>query len=351
MSNLTQEKKVYTQEEQTEIVRDAMRLTAAIQIGEEEIDNLRDETFKPMPAAPVHKVLQVPQIRAEIPVPPKAQYGYVEFLKEFIAQLDKKYNKILVRILFVVAAIVSLLMGLAPVWIGIPVSFVFYSKKKKEKNQELAQTPEYLAAVKEAEDKAAAEQSRVNDETAKKQAEIDAQFKTDMEHYENVLVPAYNQEFAQWRETQSKKIAMLEDDLRLNSETLENLYEVTRMVSLDYRELWILRWLYDDMRTSDHEIRYATELFDRGRQRFVTEQSGRMVSEAIGEMQADMMSGFGAVYEAIDEGNEKLAKMRRDQNIANTVGIAQRYNLNKKTKEQNEMLNKQNEMLNKRFNG
>lgn len=64
------------------------------------------------------------------------------------------------------------------------------------------------------------------------------------------------------------------------------------------------------------------------------------MSGAINDMHSSMLSGFHAVYDAIDEGNEILAKTRRDQNLAAASGIIQRHNLNKLVKSQNKMLSK-----------
>lgn len=61
---------------------------------------------------------------------------------------------------------------------------------------------------------------------------------------------------------------------------------------------------------------------------------------AINDMYSSMISGFHAVYDAIDEENEILAKTRRDQNLAAAAGIIQRHNLNKMMKSQNKMLSK-----------
>ncbi len=131
---------------------------------------------------------------------------------------------------------------------------------------------------------------------------------------------------------------MLEEELRVNIYTLEALYESIRIISLTYRKLEILRWLYDDMSTSDHDIRYATELLDRDRQREVTLRAGLLVKRAVDEMHSSMVSGFNAIYDAVDAGNVELAKMHRDQNLANTVAIIQRHNLNRMVRTQNDIL-------------
>lgn len=322
----------YTQQEETEIVRDAMRLTTAIQIENEELDKQKSASFKQMPAAPFRKILDIPQIKAQIPAPPKSNYSYSNYLSETVGKNTTEIIKI-VLLAWITCGIY--------LWYFLYTSyFKNYKKIKQEMDQQLAQNEEYLRTVEDIKKKASEEQQRINQDIARQQAEIDAKYKSDLEHYNTVVVPNYKKELLNWENIQTKKIAMLEEDLKINQDTLEELYDTTKLISLTYRKLWILRWLYDDMRTSDHDIRYATELLDRDRQRIATEQSGRMVRESINSMHSTMMSGFSAVYEAIEDGNEILIKTRREQNLANVAEIIQNHNLNKRVKAQGELFDK-----------
>ena len=360
----------YTQEKQTEIVRDAMTLTTAIQIEQEELERLRGEKFKSAPSAPTREILKPRKIEPEIPNPPKTKYSYSNYLSETFKHI-KKYIIIagiaIIVLLIIVAIInnfsnestnslnnfsnestnsffiVSGFMGFIGILFPIAgilliVSVFMYFKKKKELNEQLANSPEYIKSVEKAKKVAEEKQKKINIEIEKKQAEIDAKYKSELEQYNTTTIPNYNKEKEKWNKVHDEKIKILIEDLNLNKETLTELYDTTKLISLTYRELWILRWIYDDMRSSDHDVRYATELLDRDRQRLVTEQSGRMIRESINDMHSSMVDGFQAVYEAVEEGNEELAKTRRDQNRAEIVGIAQRHNLNKMTKIQNEML-------------
>ena len=359
----------YNQKQQTEIVRDAMTLTTAIQIEQEELSRLKGEKFKSTPTAPTREILKPTKIEPEIPDPPKTDYSYSKFLSDTLKRI-KKYIIIAGVAIIILSIIVTIInkslnsenavgnafysenavgnaffitgiLGLIFPAAGILliVSVFMYFKKKKELNEQLAHSPEYLKAVANAKKFAEEKQKNINAEIEKKQTEIDSKYKSDLEHYNTTTISNYNKEKTNWNKIHNEKIKILEEDLNLNKETLSELYDTTRLISLTYRELWILRWIYDDMRSSDHDVRYATELLDRDRQRLVTEQSGRMIRESINDMHSSMVDGFQAVYEAVEEGNEELAKTRRDQNRAEIVGIAQRHNLNKMTKIQNEMLN------------
>lgn len=323
----------YTQQEEVEIVRDAMSLTTAIKIEREELARQKAAKFRAMPTAPFQQVLEVPTVPVRLPSPPRSKDTFLQFLKRnFTADQASA-----VRFLVLCFLTCNIYM-----WVYLYGAYQRYSAEKKAQNYAYATSEAHVQAVAAARQQAQEEQQRVKDETARRQLEIDAQYETDLAHYQTVLLPDYNAALARWKEIQQKKITMLEEDLQLHEDTLAALYDSTKLVSLTYRELWILRWLYDDMRTSDHDIRYATELLDRDRQRYATMLSGRMVTDAVNSMHASMMEGFGAVYNAIEEGNAELVRMRREQNLANLTGITQRHNLNK-------MMKKQNTMLDERF--
>lgn len=313
----------YSQQEQTEIIRDIMSLTTTILIEEKELSKQRNAKYRTLPPAPTRKILEVPNVEPQIPPVPQSTYTFSEHMRT-------SFNKVLYLTILCWPILVYLLVK----------EYKNYNNTLENYNKQLANSPEYLKKVEEAKKIAAEKQEQLRDQVAKQQAELDAKYKSDLEHYNTVTIPEYNKAYQQWKTIQSKKIAALEEDMDFNKDTLEQLYNSTKLVSITYRELWILRWLYDDMNSSDHDIRYATELLDRDRQRFATEQSGRLVQEAINNMNSSMMNGFQAIYEAVENGNDEMAKMRCEQNRANTIAIIQRHNLNKMVKEQNKMFDK-----------
>lgn len=312
----------YTQKEETEIVKDALTLTNSIAIETHELDRQRTLKFKSKPVAPTHETLEIPTVKVEMPRAPKTDYSFGEYMKE--------------NVLYIVISLCF--------WPFLIYAFVQYSKKTKEMNEQLKLSPEYLQAVEDAENKAKAEQQKINDDIAEKQAEIDKKYQAELENYNTVVIPNFDKEFDAWKITQKAKITMLEDEIQFNKETLAALYEATELIASRYRNAEWLMWLYEDMSTSDHDIARATDLINAERQIHATKEAGAKMTHAINSMHSSMMSGFNAVYGAIDEGNEELVRMRRSQNLANTTGIIQRYNLNK-------MMKSQQEMLEKHFNG
>lgn len=216
------------------------------------------------------------------------------------------------------------------------ITYCSYRAKRNSLNQQLSEAPEYLQAIENAEKAAEKQKKEEEEKIQQKQRKLDAEYKEEKKQYENVTVPKYNEELNAWSVIQERKIVFLEEELKYNNEALIDLYDSSKLISKIYRELGILRWLYEDMSTSDHDLRYATELLDRGRQREVTAQSGRWVQSAMHDMKRTMMDGFYAVYGAIEYGNDLqeksidvLTQTRRDVNIGNLVGTVQRHNANK----------------------
>lgn len=322
----------YTQEQQTEILRCARNLTAAILTEEDEITRLQSIPLPQSPAEPAVYSIEPPlTIQPAYPPKPKTNYTYTDFVKDFLQEKNLTKTKLIILIIVLNGLLIFLL----------PIAFLFtfseYKKKQNELNGELAKNPEYVEAVAEAERVAEEKNKEAHEEYLKEKERLEKLNKEAVEEYNNITIPQYNTELALWKNQQARKIEIISNDLQLNKETLENLYAETRMVSATYRELWILDWLYQDMSTSDHDIRYATELLDRDRQRLATEKAGQITVNAINSMTSDMRQGFTAIYEAIETGNEiqqstlaTLSKTRREMNVGNIIGAVQHHNTNKK---------------------
>ena len=322
----------FTQEEQTQIVKGAMELTATIEHEERELNNVQGQTFRKLPEPPMQKVLpSVAKIQPQYPAKPKTKYTYKEFVKETLNLTTTKRK---------IGAIAVIILAGWLIGIFLIYSIFAYLKKVNQLNSELENSSEYLEARAEAERIAQNTYEEKKKERDEEQAKLDLEFEQAKNHYDNVIVPEYNEEHKKWNEQKQMKIGILKNEISFNKETLSALYDSTKIISAHYRELWILDWLYSEMSTSDHDIRYATELLDRDRQRMVTEESGQRTQAALGRMEQSMMAGFGAVYNAIEVGNDiqadtlsMLSKTRRDNNIGHFIGTVQRHNTNKMLEE------------------
>lgn len=314
----------FTQEQETQIVKDAMNLTATIEYEQDELNKFKAQRFRQLPQAPVRQVLAPLQpVKVEYPQKPKAKLSYTDYIKEDLGKMNKG--------LIVLGVLSGFGMGLYIIY-----SFISYPKKIQEINEELAKEPEYLQAVEKAEKIAAEKQKQAEENARIKQAKLDEQYKENKMKYENEIVPKYNEELDLWSKIQKRKIAIIEEEIKLNQETLANLYDQSKIISSSYRQLAFLCWLYEDMSTSDHDIRYATELLDRDRQRIATQEAGVKAQASISHMEQTMKQGFNAVYNAIEDGNDLqaetidiLSKTRRDMKTGNFIGTVQRHNTNK----------------------
>lgn len=329
----------YTQEQQTSIVHDAMKITSAIQEEKHEIEELRKERFRSKPPEPIRTVVSVTTVQPKIPPRPVSNFKYKDVAAKPAAiivaiwftliVITSKLNSIFLEVLL-------FMMFVPGISAFLVLSYKSYSKKKKQLDDELASSPDYLAEVERAVKDAAIRQNELIQVAAQRQKELDRKYQSQVEYYQTVELPEYEKALRDWNQVHSLKLNVIEDDLHCNIEALQNLYDTTKLISVHYRELWILRWLYDDMRSSDHDIRYATELLDRDRQRLATEQAGKMIREAMLEVQSVMMDGFTSVYSAIEEGTSnvqiEMSKMHKNLNLSNmadALGIYQRYKTNK----------------------
>lgn len=326
----------FTQEQQTEIIKHARDLTATIEFEERELNKLKVQKFKNVPTPPKHKEELWQEIfEPQYPPVPKTNYKYGDHIKSLL-KIEEGTNK---TMLIIVAILVLIFAGWI-IGVAFIASVVSYFQKKKEINEGLANSPEYLQAVADAERIAKEKQIEHDRLLDEKQKEHDLQYEKDKEHYDNVILPQYKKEKEEWENNRSRKVSILEEEVRLNREMLTTLYDETKLVSVTYRPLWILCWLYDDMSSSDHEIRYATELLDKERQLLATEKAGQIVTHAVGKLENSMLQGMNAIYNAIDYGNAlqeetitEISKVRRDMNIGNIIGTVQRHNTNKMLEE------------------
>ena len=378
----------FTKEEQTEIVRWALNLEAAIESEQTELSRLRNEKFRSCPSAPERKIINqtVQPVKPKYPDAPKTDYSFTQYLEEDLKGNKSIFSKIYSSHPFVRGIILQVICGvLLGVFVALgnlgngalgvimkifyilaivcgagsglmfPGAIVYwfmkksdYKKKKSELNAALAKQPEYVNARIAAERKAKEQEVAMAAELKEKQESLDRAYKEAKENYDMVVVPQYNQELEQWTSVHELKIKVISDDLKSNQNALEELYQTTALISKNNRSLPKLIWLYDDMSTSEHDIERATDLLNNERQIAATTAT----TSAIKSMHADMQAGFNSVYSAIEEGNyvtsdmaSELAKTRRDIDRGIAISGVQRHNTNRHLKSTNKMF----EELSKKF--
>jgi len=186
-------------------------------------------------------------------------------------------------------------------WIAIYYFAIFKPKKDEEirQIQNSAQYKEQCAAA--------------DREFDKMQEKADATYQIQKQEYETEILPKYHEE-----------IEKAKYDLKIAKDALDNLYTTTKIVPLQYREIHILQYIYDTISTSDFDVKYAIELYDKNEQRKLEE------ARLYEQQQANQLAS---------EQNEIAGKIRRDQNIGNIIGAVQRHNTNKAVNDTNKTLN------------
>lgn len=441
--------KVYSQQEQTQVVYDAMVLTFAIQEEQRQVAQMSKQRYRdiehidltPMetlekdrPKQPTRKIAKLKQIGEDNELIKEASKVDVkfEFRPEPVKPDSKSALKVtlpvkasiggyaaLVTLYVIPSSLISAASGAygIPIWVkviegiflflpllGLAVGgslFYNYIEIMKGYKASLAQwkndydaayntaynaalnNPDRLEAISDAE-----YQTKVNREAAEKQAKqeaIERQRKYDLEYDHNYAewvqatrefdlkleeISKEREEWhirkANWESEQESRIAAVKQDIQYKMDALNNLYDITRQISVTYRELWILEWLYNDMDSSDHDIRYATELLDRDRQRCATENVGIRVQAAIeaatkvihtdlagltahvdrntdailqgNAIQAAQNDIAMASFDVLDEIANNTAQTNKSIGTNTLVGALQRWGINKNLKEINAKL-------------
>lgn len=310
----------YTQQEQVEIVHQAMLLTNAIQLEKEELSKVMAERY---PAPPARPVLKEVKLKApDEPKLPSVEYTTSDYIKDHKKTL---YIWIGVMVISLGGALPGLLLWL----------YYAYRQAKKVsevKRLEAEKSPEYLQSLADYEQA----KEKYNEDLARAKEESMATHQNEIEVYENSIVPKYKEEKSEWEKKQTQIRNALSKDIELNESTLNNLYDTTKLISVSYRDLRLLEWLYDDMRSSDHDIKYATELLDRDRQRVATMGVGVVTQNAINNLQNALHNDLGQLYSAIEYGNsiledisEETKKLRNCANVLTGATVVNAYDTHK----------------------
>ncbi|MDP4120783.1 MAG: hypothetical protein Q8876_07000 [Bacillota bacterium] len=168
----------------------------------------------------------------------------------------------------------------------------------------------------------------IDREYEKKQAEYDVIYQKLCEEYEKVILPLYKKDLAEWTAIQNKKIDEVKSKLNNAQDQLKEFYEATKIVPIQYRKIEALQYIYDIMSTSDYDVKYAIDIYDRNKQREVDE--AKLYEQQVANQYAeDQNSLIDEQNELIQEQNEIAEKARRDANFAAWTSAVQRHNTNK----------------------
>lgn len=347
----------YTREQQIEIVKWAMNLQATIESEQAQISMLQNSKFRAKPLPPSHQKAQ--PIQPNYPTAQKSNYSFSNHIqndKSFIGKLFSKKGIIAI----VVAIVVGNILGIVLQGVGAKIHFfgvigmlimticgfiipacvivfiikyVEYLGKRKEYNNQLANSPEYLNARAEAE-RVAKQQEADN------QKKLDEQYETAMATYNSTL-ENYNSELAEYESKKKIELSILNQDLSLNINALTELYDTTLLIPKNNRALNELIWMYEDMSTSEHDFERALDMLNANKQIANTEDIKSQMSNLTNVMYQGLTEVLNSIdysnYQ-LDEINNNLGKVRRDINLGNIAAASQRHGVNKNIKNTNSKL-------------
>ncbi|MBQ1287428.1 MAG: hypothetical protein IIY22_02595 [Erysipelotrichaceae bacterium] len=382
----------FTKDEQTEIVRWAMNLEAAIQSEQAELSRLMRSRFHSAPAAPTRKVIdqRVKEIKPNYPEKPKVEVDFKEFLAKEAANSPGFFTNLFgteplkkgltitgisIVVTFVLGSLaisgsgsdaggLFTIFGWLVSFVGSLVSFfsffgsiAYYLNKRKHWMEEVKRRkmaaendPGYLNARAEAERAAQEEMDRKARVLKNNQAVLDRKYEKDKKEYELTTLPTYEKEKELWEIEKEIKTSIIADDLASNQQLQKELYDSTKLISVNNRTLPKLIWLYEDMNSTEHDIERATDLLNADLQLAATQN----VAQRVDDMNADLRYGFNRLYSELDRGFAQITEqldlancnlddvrkdLRKTKHVASAdliMGSIQRHKSNKMLRSQNE---------------
>lgn len=197
--------------------------------------------------------------------------------------------------------------------ICFPIGIIYYFVHKKQKEQ-ILNSAEYKAQC-----------AEIDAECDRQQAIANQKYEEETRLYETETLPNYQKELDEWTANQEKKIKQVQQDLRNAQQNLSLIYQETKIVPSQYRTIEALSYIYEMISTSDCDVIFAIESYDKQKQRELDEArlQEQQLANQLADEQAQLLSEQNAIAE----------KARRDANIASAVSTVQRHNTNKMLKD------------------
>lgn len=344
----------YSQIEQTQILERAVILTAAIEQAEEALVKQKSMSFKNLPPEPEKKIatrrtakrkannLKYPIGNRNIDEVINERCRHVRYERakpevSYLSFLQDKFKKL--NIVFqVIILVLCIFFACAPLLLVITYFGMYVPKYKK--------SPEHLKAIEDAQarynqkledtkarvykefDDIRNEDNRLDEEFAREQQIYDEEYKLEQEKYDeeyriekekydNVTIPEYNSEKALWEFRNEKNIEIITEDMILNKQALDTLYNETKLISVHFRELETLIWIYNDMTSSDHDIVYSTDLFYKDKFANKLDEINQTIRNQVGMLRKDMNNRLNALNNAVNYGNVVNEELLHAMDVSN----------------------------------
>lgn len=280
---------------QIEIIKKAIDLENEVFEETLNLNNVENESFKRPPTAPQCRQVQrtYPEIFA-----PKAKINW--------------------PLLVIPSVFLLIVPPLLLIWIG---GYLWYHNSNAAKQREayiehIRNAPWYIQQCAELDVQYDAQQEVYNQE-----------YNTAKDIYDNQTMVEYNNEKALWDEEHNAKVDEVSQKLTSAETALNNLYEETKIVPIQYREIDILEYIYEVMSSSDYDVKTAIDIYDRNRQ--LELDSARLHEQRVANQHAAHQNYL------LNEQNAIAEQARRDANRAAIVSAVQHHNTNKALKKLN----------------
>ena len=270
-----------TNETQVKTLKEVLDLEKYLTTAEQKLFELKSDTYSEPPKAPVLQTVTrtYPEIKSEI-----------------------VFNKAL--------AFIPSLFFLP--WFAI-YYFCIYKPEKEKDIERIRNSQEYKS-----------ECARLDSAYDAQEQEFERQYADEKKKYETETLPHYNNQLNAWNIKHETEILDVSTALNKAKEKLHSIYESSKIVPVQYRNIEALQYIYDLISTSDYDVTYAISNYDTHRQRSIEE--ARLQEQQIANELADEQASLLA------EQNQIAEKARRDAKFANAVNMVQTHNRNKSLK-------------------
>ena len=274
-------------EEQVKTLKEVLALENYLISAEKKLFSIKSERFSAPPQAPICGTI-------------------TRTYPEIVSNVE--FNKII--------AIVPSLFFLP--WIAI-YYFGIYKPAKEKDIENIRNSEEYKA-----------ECAKLDASYDAQEKELKKQYEEAKKKYDTKTLPMYNNQLNAWTIKHDAEIDRATNDLTSAKDKLNSIYEDTKIVPKQYRNLDALQYIYDLISTSDYDVTYAISNYDTHRQREI--DSARLREQQLANDLADEQASL------LSEQNQIAEQARKDARFANAVNMVQSHNRNKSLKNINNKL-------------
>ena len=141
--------------------------------------------------------------------------------------------------------------------------FSGHQQEVKAEEERIRNSPEYQQQC-----------AAIDEAYRKRVAYAEEQYQANLKQYNEVILPCYEQGFAEWKKQHEEKLAAFETELAQSEAALAAHYETTNIVSAKYRTINALQFIYDGLTDPAYHftVTQVVGFFDQAVQRRIEEE-------------------------------------------------------------------------------